>query len=155
MSLLHVSINAKDPKLVSAALGQIMGGAAMPFPPFPDSWIAFAQQDDGVAIEVYSLQHRLQAGPEQVECVADAPDDSSTFAHVALASPKSIAEIEALALRHNWRCRVCNRGPFECVEVWLENRLLIEVLTPEMQVQYRANMKMSNWSNMFGGLPKT
>jgi hypothetical protein len=43
-------------------------------------------------------------------------------------------------------------GPFNCIELWLENRLLIEILTPEMQAQYRANMKMSNWSDMFGGL---
>ncbi|WP_165606514.1 hypothetical protein [Yoonia litorea] len=43
-------------------LARLMGGRAMPFPPFPDSWIAFTEQDDGSAIEVYPLTHTLYAG---------------------------------------------------------------------------------------------
>lgn len=31
---------------------------------------------------------------------------------------------------------VCNRGPFELIECWIENRQLIEFTTPEMTSQY-------------------
>jgi len=45
MVLLHASISAKDPERVAAFLATLLGGTALPFPPFPDSWIAFAGQD--------------------------------------------------------------------------------------------------------------
>lgn len=151
MALLHVSINANDPKSVSFVLAQVLGGKAMPFPPFPDSWIAFTERDDGTAIEVYPLEHRLEAGEGQVECVQREKDNGSTFAHIALATPMTTNEILEIGEEHGWTCRLCNRGPFECIELWLENRFLIEILTPQMQAQYRANMKMSDWSAMFGG----
>ncbi len=146
-----MSINARDPKIVGKTLAQIMGGKCMPFLPFPDSWIAFAQQDDGTAIEVYPLEHRLEPGNSQVQCAKGETDNGTTFAHIALATWLATDDILAIGSKHGWTSRLCNRGPFECVELWLENRLLIEILTPQMQAQYHANMKMADWAAMFGG----
>ncbi|WP_292025143.1 hypothetical protein [Maritimibacter sp. UBA3975] len=150
MTLLHVSISAAAPERVARALAQIMGGRALPFPPFPDSWIAFAAADDGSAVEVYPLTHRVVAGHETIDCEIGAPEEAPTFCHVALASPLPEAEITKIARAEGWQVRTCNRGPFDCVEVWLENRLLIEVLDPGMQADYRANMTAENWAAMFG-----
>ena len=124
MSLLHLSINANDPQEVATFLAQAMGGIAMPFPPFPDCWIAFAEPDDGTAIEVYPTTHVLEAGAEQVSCEIRAPDADSTFVHAALCSTLDRSDIISLATERGWIARTCNRGPFECVEVWLENRLI-------------------------------
>lgn len=52
---------------------------ALPFPPFPDCWIAFAEQDDGTAIEVYPTTNVLEAGLEQISCEIKAPNPSSIF----------------------------------------------------------------------------
>jgi hypothetical protein len=38
--------------------------------------------------------------------------------------------------REGWLTRVCDRGPFEVVEFWIENRQLIEFATPEMKEKY-------------------
>lgn len=149
MSLLHVSINAENPKGVAEFLAFLMGGKAMPFPPFPDSWIAFAAADDGSAIEVYPLTHILQAGPEQIECRIGTPAPRSSFVHAAIATPLTESEIIAASAERDWLARTCNRGPFACVEVWLENRLLVEVLDPVRQEEYRKGMTMTNWARMF------
>src|SRR6056297_2847884 len=150
MALLHVSISAEEPERVAAFLATLLGGEALPFPPFPASWIAFAGQDDGTAIEVYPLTHRLTIGPETIACEAGPPDDSPSFAHVAIRSALGRKEILALGAAEGWTTRLCNRGPFECVEIWLENRLLVEVLDFAMQRDHERGMTMQNWRRMFG-----
>jgi hypothetical protein len=150
MALLHVSISAEDPARVAAFLATLLGGEALPFPPFPDAWIAFAGQDDGTAIEVYPLTHRLKIGPETIACETGAPDDGPSFAHVAIRSALGREEILALGTAEGWVTRVCDRGPFQCVEIWLENRLLVEVLDPAMQQAYAEGMTTRNWRAMFG-----
>ena len=149
MSLLHLSINAEHPEDVAIFLANVMSGVAMPFPPFPDCWIAFAEQDDGTAIEVYPTTHVLEAGEEQISCEIKAQDASPTFVHVALCATLNRSEILSLAAKKGWIARICNRGPFECVEVWLENRLLVELLDAEMQLDYRNGMTAANWASMF------
>ena len=150
MSLLHLSISADAPEDVATFLAQVMGGEAMPFPPFPGCWIAFAKQDDGTAVEVYPTTHVLEAGPEQVSCEIRERDTTPTFAHVAMCATLNRSEIISSAEERGWLARICNRGPFECVEVWLENRLLVELLDAEMQRDYRNGMTVENWAAMFG-----
>ncbi|XWN33439.1 MAG: hypothetical protein ROR55_10365 [Devosia sp.] len=149
MSLLHVSISAGDPEHVATCLARLMGGKSMPFPPFPGCWIAFGENDDGTAIEVYPTTHTLHAGAMQIACEVGEPNTAPTFVHAAIASPLSEGDILALAKHEGWRARTCDRGPFQCVEVWLEDRLLVEVLDPQMQQNYRAGMTMANWAKMF------
>lgn len=150
MALLHMSISAREPERVAAFLATVLGGRHLPFPPFPNSWIAFAEQDDGTAIEVYPLTHRLVDGGETIACEVGEADAQSTFVHAAIGSPLPRDAILQLADAEGWLARICSRGPFECVEVWLESRLLIEVLDLEMQRDYGANMTMDNWQKMFG-----
>ncbi|MEM9551188.1 MAG: hypothetical protein AAGA05_08440 [Pseudomonadota bacterium] len=150
MALLHVSINADDPESVARFLARAMGGDAMPFPPFPDCWIAFAAEDDGTAIEVYPLTHVLEPGTDQVVCEVRSREAGSSFAHVALASVLSQDALLEAATARGWTARICNRGPFHCVEVWLENRLLVELLDASMQADYREGMTAANWAAMFG-----
>ena len=150
MSILHLSINADAPEDVASFLAQVMDGKAMPFPPFPDCWIAFARQNDGTAIEVYPTTHVLQAGPKQISCEIKERDAKPTFAHAAVCATLNRSQIISLAETRGWLARICNRGPFECVEVWLENRLLVELLDAEMQRNYREGMTVENWAAMFG-----
>ena len=130
MSLLHLSINASEPGRVASFLAAVLGGRAMPFPPFPQCWIAFAAQDDGMAIEVYPNSYVLLEGEDHVEYDVRERDNAATFVHAAIATRLPKQEIASLAHQEKWTARECDRGPFSCVEVWIENRLLIEVLDP-------------------------
>lgn len=70
--------------------------------------------------------------------------------HVALASPLAAGEVLALGAEQGWTARICDRGPFECVELWVEEDLLVEVLDPGMADDYRHGMTAANWRAMFG-----
>jgi hypothetical protein len=148
--LLHLSISARHPDHVAAVLAEILGGTALPFPPFPKCWMAFSEADDGTAIEVYPITHQLMPGPSQVECVVTGPDLTTTFVHVAVTSPLHRDQILAIGQRENWPCRLCNRGPFQCIELWLEGRLLVEVFDAAMARDYRTTMTTASWKAMFG-----
>jgi len=150
VSILHVSINADAPERVARFMARLMGGRALPFPPFPDAWIAFTEKDDGSAIEVYPLTHTLYPGETQIGCDVGAPVAGRTFVHAAIRSSLTEAEITNMAEAEGWQARTCNRGPFNCVEVWLENRLLVEVLDTAMQDDYARGMTAENWARMFG-----
>ena len=148
MSLLHLSINASEPRRVAWFLPSARW-RAMPSPPFPQCWIAFAAQDDGTAIEVYPNSYVLLEGEDHVEYDIRERDNAATFVHAAIATRLPKQEIASLAHQEKWTARECDRGPFSCVEVWIENRLLIEVLDPGMQRDYRAGMAIQNWTAMF------
>lgn len=150
MRLLRVSISATEPARVAGFLATLMGGEALPFPPFPGSWIAFAAQDDGTAIEVHPTRHRLRIGPETIACAMGAPDDGPTFAHLSLRSALDRQSILDLGTAETWVTRICDRGPFDCVEIWLENRLLVEGLDPAMQRAYAQGLTVRTWRAMFG-----
>ena len=59
--------------------------------------------------------------------------------------------IAALAAREGWRTVRCSRGGiFEVIELWLENALMVEVLTAEMQADYRSRAKVGIWRERVG-----
>jgi len=65
------------------------------------------------------------------------PTNSSFVATHAYISVNITAEqILRIGEREGWLTRRCNRGLFELIECWIENRLMIEFATPEMSSQY-------------------
>lgn len=150
MTLAHLSIDAENPEHVAGVLARLMGGTALPFPPCPGAFIAFYAADDGTAIEVYPLGTQVQRGPDQIAFVQGPPDAAPTGTHICVTSALSEDDLLRIGKDNGWTVRTCNRGPFDCVEIWLENRVLIEALDPAMTRDYRQNMSAANWRAMFG-----
>ncbi|MDF5713643.1 MAG: hypothetical protein PUP93_07070 [Rhizonema sp. NSF051] len=60
-----------------------------------------------------------------------------TSVHAAISVALSIEEIERIGAREEWRVLPCSRdGAFDVVEFWIENHLMLELLTPEMTAKY-------------------
>jgi hypothetical protein len=150
MTLLHVSVPAANPEQTAHILARILGGACLPFPPCPDAWIAFAASDDGTAIEVYPDTAVIEQGPQTIAFANGSAATQPIAMHVAVASPLPLDTIMAVAAETGWTARVCDRGPFECVELWINDRYLIEVLDPKMLRDYRKTMTARNWRDIFG-----
>ncbi len=150
MTLLHVSIAAADPARVARFVGGLLGGPALPFPPCPGAWIAFAAADEGTAVEVYPLDRRVAAGPDTVTFPEAPAEVGPVTTHLALGSPLSADAALALAGEEGWLARRCARGPFDCIEIWLEDRVLVEVLDAAMLADYRQGMTAARWRAMFG-----
>lgn len=146
----HVSIPARDPRHVAETLAELLGGRAYPFPgPLPGAFVAVAGDAQGTAVEVY---------PEGVTLLPGAGDDGARFApsadggtatpqswpfHALISVPREQADIERIGAREGWRAKYVGRGApgqapvFHLIELWVENRVMIEVMTERMAATYR------------------
>lgn len=149
--LFHMSIAASDPKHVAAVIAELWGGEALPFPPIStDGWIALAGDDRGTGLEVYPADIVLAETPGDADAQgvkAASPGLSPT--HAAIATAMDREQVLALAKREGWPAKYRMRGEmFGVIEMWIEGRQMLEVLTPEMQAQYVSSMSISNWKRM-------
>jgi hypothetical protein len=156
--LFHMSMAAERPEQAARLIAELWGGHAYPFPPVAEgSWIAMAGDDKGSAIEVYPLGTELHEGEGEamVRPAAGHPVRHGPV-HVAIATQLSVNEVKAIAARAAAPAKVCARGPFHVIELWVEGIFMIEVLTPEMQAEYLGNMHVRGWEAFLesGGLPK-
>jgi hypothetical protein len=134
----HISIPAKDPLHVTTVLVELFGGVLTRFGPYRDSYIAWAGDEFGTAIEVY---------PIGTEMFPDDGNGQANFRHNSLTSPfvathatvsvdRSTEEIVSLAEREGWRAIELSRGSFRVIEFWIENHVMLEVTTKEMAQEY-------------------
>ncbi len=145
--LFHISMAARRPRQAAMLIAELWGGRAYPFPPVADgSWIAMAGDDRGSAVEVYPIGTELHegAGGEGAQSRAGRPAPRGPV-HVAIATELGMGDVKGIARRFGAPAKVCSRGPFRVIEVWVEGSFMIEVLTPEMQAEYLASFNFAGY----------
>jgi hypothetical protein len=155
--IFHASIPAREPGRVAAVIAEIWGGQSFRFPPWPGAWVAMAGDARGSMVEVYP--HTLPIAPGAGDGMArphpDADPRPYACFHLAIATGRTVDEIVAIGAREGWRAVPCSRGGvFDVVELWIENGLMFEVLTPEMQDDYRAGVNMDMWRHKARQVPE-
>lgn len=164
----HFSLPAREPELVAGVFARIIDGVAMPFPVVPGAWVAIAKDGSGLGVEVLpeASAHNIGEGDTDLNRRANGPEvmpwevqirqngaaqQASGF-HVAITSSLSADTIIELGRLHGWRAVYCDRGGvFDLVELWIDNRFLVEVLPPEGTARYHAFYKPEVAGQMFGG----
>ncbi|WP_150050734.1 MULTISPECIES: hypothetical protein [Methylomonas] len=144
----HLSISAHEPARVAAVVAELIGGKAYPFPPAHGSHVAICDDGHATLVEVYPLGTVMEpgSGEQEVQFQTDGDQPDYVPTHAALSVSLDEAAIKAIAAREGWRAITCERGGmFQVVEVWLENRVLFELLTPEMAQAYLRAVTTSNW----------
>ncbi len=157
----HVSIAAENPHHVAKVLAELMNGTAYPFPGgIADSFMAVSGDDHGTMIEVYPATVTLEPGTGDDQVVpGTAVAPAYTPFHVLLSVPLDQAAVQAIGDREGWRTRLFGRGApgqppfFHVIEVWLENRLMIEVATPDMVADYTNLIRRDKLDALFAGHP--
>lgn len=133
----HISIAAHDPAHVAQVLAELFQGQAVPFPQHLGSYIAFLFDTHGTMIEVHPKGTELKPGLQQASHNHNPHASPYTATHAAVSVPIREAQIQAIADREGWQMKHCRRqGYFEVIEFWIENQVLIELLTPEIIDQY-------------------
>jgi hypothetical protein len=146
--IFHASIPAENPQKVAAVIAEIFAGQAFRFPPWPGAYIAMAGDERNTTVEVYPCTQVITPGEGagMAQPRITSTDNQFSCFHLALATPRSVEEILAIGAREGWRTSRCSRGGFfEVVELWLENTLMVEVMTGEMQADYLARVKIGIW----------
>ena len=136
----HVSIPARDPRHVAEVLTELFDGLLTGFGPYHDSYIAWAGDPHGTAIEVYPVGTELfpDRGAGQANFRHREGSSPCVATHVNVSVERSAPEIFALAAREGWRAIELPRGPNEVIEFWIENSVMLELMTPEMTRDYLA-----------------
>ena len=151
--LFHASIDAQDPRHDASVLAEIWRGSVLPFPPVPGSYIVLAGDERGSAIEILPAGRVLIPGDREAESIKAFDSPRATATHLAVGVSCSVAELERIARRERWLSRVCWRGDlFRVVEFWIENRVELEFLTPEMQAEYRAAANSERFGATFASM---
>ena len=155
----HVSISAHDPRHVAEVLAELMNGRTYPFPGgVADSFMAVSGDEHGSMIEVYPetvTLHPGKADDEQARAQYKSKADYGPF-HMLLSVPVDRATVERIGEREGWRTRYFGRGApgqppaFHVIEFWVENRLMIEVATPDMLAEYTRMIRYDQIEARFG-----
>lgn len=147
--IFHFSIAADDPKRTATMLAELWRGEAFPFPMLgKGSWVAHAGDDRRSTIEVYPRDMALYP-EERAGDLRHEPVSRHGPFHAAVATPLDIDEVEEIGRRYGCPTRVCQRGPwFRVIEFWVDECLMLEMLTPEMQEEYQRNITTENWRSM-------
>jgi hypothetical protein len=75
-------------------------------------------------------------GAEQAQFRHDPRATGHTATHAAISVDLEVDEVLAIAAREGWRALVLPRGGFDVIEFWIDNTVMIELLTPAMAADY-------------------
>jgi hypothetical protein len=138
-------------------LAELWRGEVHPFPPVIDgSLIVMAGDDRNSCIEVYPRGTELHAveGDADAVGIINPAASARSATHLAIASPLSVEEIFAIGQREGWTAKYRKRGgAFGVVELWIENSLMVEVLTQDMVSEYLEAMTIPGWRQALAAVP--
>ena len=150
----HISIGVNNPEKVANVLAELWNGIVVPFPPCPNSFMVLANDGKGSGVEVTPVNTVLVPGeglPPEENFDANVRTEEyeakfieSGFSPLYVATHLNInthlneAEVKAIGAREGWRTLTCNRekGLFQLIELWIEDRFMLEVMTPEQTARY-------------------
>lgn len=146
--LFHASFPSRDPERAARVMAELWKGRSLPFPVFPDSFIAIKGDDKGTAVEFYPAGQVLVPGEggAQVERRHTAAPSES---HLAIGVDISGDEVIAIGTREGWRTETCDRGPFHVIELWIDNLYMLEILPPAFQAEYLGFATIENFEKFF------
>jgi len=139
----HVSIPARNPEHVARVLAELFQGYAGPFiGPMKGAWVVYQEDGFGTGVEVYDERTMLSPGEGDAmgEVRLGEPPQAVAF-HALISVKADRAAIERIGAREGWRTRHFWRGPrgtrlFELYEIWVENRVMLEIVTDDMLAPY-------------------
>lgn len=137
--ILHASITADRPEHTARLLGELLGGGAMPIRgPGEGTWLAAGPKPIGNVVEVLARgsEFHRRAG-DHVETMRRTEQRHSGF-HLLLESPLEEEEIMAVTKREGVSAHRTSNGLIDLIEVWIDECLLIEFVTPAMATAYYA-----------------
>jgi hypothetical protein len=137
----HMSFPAADPYRVGRVLAELTDGHCFEFPVTPGAYMVNFGDDHGSGLEIIPADRVWLPGADEVDVGSSAPPLACSGFHVAISVPVSRERIEEVGAREGWLVRVCDRGPFQLIELWVENRFMIELLTSTMTPAYLSFMK--------------
>lgn len=134
----HVSFAVEDPQRVAGILADLVGGTTAPFEPLAEACVVWAGDGAGTAFEIYPRGTELWPDSDggAAHFGRNALGQPASATHAAISVDRTEAEILAAADRAGWQAGRLDRGGFDVIELWVENQVMLEILTPAMLTDY-------------------
>jgi hypothetical protein len=142
-----MSFPVVEPYRVARVLAELTNGQYFEFPVTPGAYMVNFGDAHGSALEIIPADRVWLPGPDEVAVGSDEAALRCSGFHVALSVPVSRERIEEVGAREGWLVRACDRGPFQLIELWVENRFMIEMLTSTMTPAYLSFMKPETYGS--------
>lgn len=134
--ILHASIVADEPRNTAETLATLLGGVALPLGPGEGTWSAVGSDPIGNMISVLGRGSEFHRTDDRVDTRMGEPVRHSAY-HLLIETSLSEAEVVSLAADRGCHTLRTKHGAFDVIEFWVDDCLLIEVVTPEMAREYR------------------
>jgi hypothetical protein len=149
--LFHASIPADDPARVARVIADLWRGEVLAFPPFPGAFIVLSADDRRTALDVYPRGKEHVPAPGEFGVRTNPAPSPHSECHLAIGTVLSADDVLAIAQNEGWLAQRSSRGGlFDVVELWVENKFLLEVLPEPEQRRYVANLTAANLRTLFG-----
>jgi len=131
--LKHLSVGVKDPKQAADALAELTGGNVRPFRPVKGAYVCLWPDWSGQFIEFYPSGTVLVPTDDGADFRKTTNRSEFRSIHINLDTELTGNEVKTIAGRYGFRhvFRPSDGGPLH--EVWIENALLIELVTKDLQ----------------------
>jgi hypothetical protein len=135
----HASICVPDPEAAALGLAELLAADLLqaPCPPFPAAaWFVLARDQVGSMLEVLPIDignRRDAACTDRPSCAPPAWTQRQFLFSTSL----SQAYIDATTVRLGWRSCQVDTGLFQSTQVWVQNFVPIELMTPAQANVYR------------------
>ncbi|MCH9815688.1 MAG: SRPBCC domain-containing protein [Actinomycetia bacterium] len=139
----HVSFTAKNPKRVAEVIATLINGRVSRFGPWDGGFIAWAPDQAGTAIEIYPHGTEMVPGDGngQARFQRNLFAAKATATHAALSVDLTAEQVFGIVQAQGWQATVQDRGGFNIIEAWIEDTVMLEIMTPAMVRQYLAVVK--------------
>lgn len=138
--MLHrISISVDNPELVAQVLCQLVNGSILPNSNSELDFTVLLNDEYGSAIDLISRSERAMG---TTNCKSSYSSNISEFSptHLAISIPVSKNKIEEITKKEGWHMAVGNRGRFELIELWIENKFLLELILVKNLSKYVNSM---------------
>jgi hypothetical protein len=142
--IFHASITAADPARAARAIAAIWDGRALPVPFIAEgTWVAMAGDADGTLIEVLPRGTEFHPLPGEHVDIRSGDGTGASGFHLLVHTPHSVERVIEIACEHGFDAHLARHGGLDVIEVWVDGLFLLEVIAPEMQAAYRAQVTVA------------
>lgn len=129
----HLSIGVKDPKRAANALAELTKGNVDSFHPVKGAFVCLWPDWDGQFVEFYSSDVHLVPTDEGADFRSIKAISHFSSTHINIETALTGAEVKVIADRYGYKhfFRPIHGGPLH--EVWIDNELLIELVTKDLR----------------------
>lgn len=137
----YISMSVDNPFHVAQVLAEIWRGQIRTLVDYPDSYVVLADDEHGTTIELVPSGTEIIPGKNKFQYQQNNNTQSPFSAvHIATSVAAKRHEIEQIATREGWHCSVGYRGQFKLIELWVENKFLLELMPSTIVAKYVNSM---------------